>query len=134
MSTHEELLNSGDLNTLAKSFGAVKAGTLLKGEGTIRFIKETVAIEEDSALATPAYPILKLIRAKTIDVGGEGEKAVLKQGGTPSTGEAAAATDGLTVNFEATETTGAGTALLIYATTSKLPASEAFTASFGAGF
>jgi len=131
MSTLEEVLNMGELNTLALAMKRAKAGTLLKGEGTIRPVLETVAVA--SAAATPTYTIVALLKAKTVGTGAAGEKTVLKHGATPSAGQAAPNAGGTAMAFHA-ETTGTGTVILAYLTSDPLADAEAFTADFGAGF
>lgn len=129
-STLEDVLNSGDINTIAQAMRRVKGGTLLAGEG-VRPVTETVAVA--SASATPTYEIAALLRAKTVGTGAAGEKTVLKQGGTPSAGQAAANSGGTAVAFHA-ETTGTGTVLLVYLTSDPVAGADAPDAEFGAGF
>jgi len=133
MSTLEEILNMGEINSLSLAMKRVKGGSLLFGEGMIRPVVETVDVETDSLVATPSYTILKLLRCKTVDLATAEEKTVLKQGGTPAEGEAAAASDGLSVVLNA-ESTGTGTALLVYYTSDPPSGAETGTASLGAGF
>ena len=130
-STLEDVLNSGDINTLAQAMRRVKGGSLLRGEGGVRPVTETVDVA--SASATPKYTIAALLRAKTVDTGAAAEKTVMKQGATPSAGQAAANSGGTAVVFHA-ETTGTGTALLVYLTSDPVDGADALSADFGAGF
>lgn len=88
-----------------KGFLALPAGS--------RLVRENVAVA--TASATPTMAVEQLLYAKTIGTGAAGVKNALINGGTPSAGEAAPVSNGSTVAFHA-ETTGTGTADLIYLT------------------
>ena len=114
MSTPEQILNGGDLNHIASVAKAVGLGTLLAAGG-YRLVGETVAVA--TASATPTYNCKKLLYARTIGTGAPAEKATTGiAGAAPGAGFAAPATGGATITFNA-ETTGTGTAELIYLTT-----------------
>ena len=54
MATLKEVLNRGDLNTLAAVFKAGQLGTLLAGEGDLRLVRETVPVASNACAPTYA--------------------------------------------------------------------------------
>lgn len=114
MSTPEEILNNGDLSHIASVAKAVGLGTVLAAGG-YRLVGETVPVSSASAATT--YTCKKLLYARTIGTGAPAEKATTGiAGSAPGAGAAAPNSDGTAVVFNA-ETTGTGTAELIYITT-----------------
>lgn len=102
------------------------------GESPIRVVTETLDVA--SAAATPSYTVQRLLHAKTnAGVGAAGEKAALKNGATPSTGEAAANSGGtsITLNAESTGTVTSGLTVS-YLTSGGCVSSSAKTLSFKA--
>lgn len=117
MATPEALLNAGDINNVGDVLGKTKLGSVIKdlitGDGTVRMVRETVAVA--TAAATPSKTVLQLLYAKTIGTGAAGVKAAKINGATPGTGEAAPNAGGTSIVFNA-ETTGTGTVDLVYLT------------------
>lgn len=112
MATPQQILDGGDLNQLALASKKAKLGTLLYAGG-VRMVRETVAVA--SAACTPTFAVLQLLYAKTIATGTPAVKAAQINGATPSAGQAAPNAGGTSVAFHA-ETTGTGTADLVYLT------------------
>lgn len=77
--TLEDILNRGDINTLAAVFKAGQLGTLLAGEGGLRLVRESVAVASNAA--TPTYTVKRLLSCKVSGgSGGNGEKACQPNG------------------------------------------------------
>lgn len=112
MATLKEVLNRGDLNTLAVVLKSVLVGERLHAGG-VRLQRETLPVA--SAAATPGYTVLRLLHVKTAATGAAGEKTALVNGATPSAGQAAANAGGTAIAFHA-ETTGTGTVDVVYLT------------------
>lgn len=108
----KDIIDRGDLNSLAAVLKAALVGSILNAGG-VRLHAETVAVA--SAAATPSYTVKQLLFAKTIGTGAPAVKAAGINGATPGTGAAAPNTAGTSIVFNA-ETTGTGTVDLIYLT------------------
>lgn len=111
--TLKDILNLGENNKLAAALKAMLFGERVYAGG-VRLQRES-ALAVASAAATPSYTVLRLLHVKTTGTGAAGEKAALKNGATPSTGEAAPNAGGTSITFNA-ETTGTGTADVVYLT------------------
>lgn len=115
MTTPKDSLNAGDLNQIGAVAKAVGLGSLLAAEGGYRLVGETLAVS--GAAATPTYNCKKLLYARTIATGAPAEKATTGiAGSAPGAGFAAPNSGGTSIVFNA-ETTGTGTAEVLYITT-----------------
>ena len=113
MATLKDLLNLGEFNKMAAVFKASLLGERVHAGG-VRLQREP-ALAVSGAAATPSYTVLRLLYVKTVGTGAAGEKSALVNGATPSTGQAAANAGGTSIAFNA-ETTGTGTADVVYLT------------------
>ena len=126
MSTLIALLDAGDTNNLGDVFKKGKLGSVMSGElAYIRHVMETVNVA--AAAATPTYPVTALLFVQTIATGAPAVKAPGILGATPGVGAAAPNAAGTSIVFNA-ETTGTGTAVIAYLTTSPPAGAVAMTA------